>query len=220
MTRAVPLDMHDPRQAEISRRLDAHYRWAFGEAGERLKTAGLDLTGKLLDDVYMGSAFLTGCSFEGASLREADLSSTEMGECSFRAADLTGASFVKALVYGCDFREANMAECNLIKWGADGCDFRQANLRDARMLDFGGHDCDFREADLRGVSFDGSTFWGSLVAGMNVSGASGTLVRPHHVINVGTPAEPRLLRDDDVLEWFRAAGASVDWFVPPVYEAR
>src|SRR5690348_9291761 len=123
MTEAVPLDLNDPRQAEISRRLESHYHEAFGEGGDRLKATGLDLRGKLLDEVYLHQAFLTECSFDGASLREADLSSTEMGQCSFRGADLRGASFVKALVYGCDFREANLAESNLIKWGADDCDF-------------------------------------------------------------------------------------------------
>jgi hypothetical protein len=108
-----------------------------------------------------------------------------------------------------------MADCNLIKWGADDCDFRNANLKGAQMLGFSGIGCDFREADLGRVPFDGTTFDRSLVAAMNLTGASGTLQRPDHVINLGTPQEPRLLRDDDVLEWFRAAGARVEWFVPP-----
>jgi uncharacterized protein YjbI with pentapeptide repeats len=220
MTKVVPLDLNDARQAEISRRLEAHYREAYGDAGERLRAAGLDLKGKLLDNVYLGSAFLVGCSFEEASLREADLSSTEMGECSFQGADLRGASFVKALVYECNFRDANMAESNLIKGGANDCDFRHANLRDAQMLGFSGIGCDFREADLNGVTFDGTTFDRSLVAGMNLTGASGTLQRPDHIINVGTPEEPRLLRDEEVLEWFRAVGARVEWFVPPVPQSR
>jgi uncharacterized protein YjbI with pentapeptide repeats len=215
MTKVVPLDLNDARQAEISRRLEAHYREAYGDAGERLRATGLDLKGKLLDNVYLGSAFLIGCSFEQASLREADLSSTEMGECSFRCADMRGASFVKALVYECDFRDSNMAECNLIKWGVDNCDFRHATLRGAQMLGFGGHDCDFRDADLGDVTFSSTTFRGSLVAGMNLTGVSGTLQRPQHVINVGTPEEPHLLRDEEVLEWFRSVGARVEWFLPP-----
>jgi uncharacterized protein YjbI with pentapeptide repeats len=217
MTRAVPLDLSDPEQAEISRRLDAHYRDTFGDGGERLRASGLDLRAKLLDEVYLHMANLTGCSFEQASLRKADLSSTDIAECSFRKADLSQASFVKATAYACDFREADMAECNLIRWGAGSCDFRHAHLRDAQMLAFVGLDSDFREADLRGVSFERTTFRGSLVAEMDLSGASGTLLRPDQVINVGTPEDPRLLRDEDLLEWFRAAGARVDWFVPPAY---
>ena len=137
-----------------------------------------------------------------------------MGKCSFRGADISGATFVKALTYGCDFREANMTKCNLIKWGAEDCDFRHTNLKGSQMLVLSGLNCDFREADLSDVTFSSTTFDRSLVAGMNLIGASGTLQRPDHVINVGTSEEPHLLRGDDVLEWFRAAGAQVEWFVP------
>jgi uncharacterized protein YjbI with pentapeptide repeats len=217
MTKAAPLDLNDPREAEISRRLEAHYRETFGEGGERLRATGLDLKGKLLDEVYLHLAYLTGSSFEGASLRGADLSSTDLRECSLRGADLSGASLVKAHAFRCDFREANMTECNLTRWGAGHCDFRRANFGGSQMLDFSGHDSDFREADLHGVTLGASTFRGSLVAGMDLSRGSGTLLRPNDVINVGTPEEPRLLRDEDLLEWFRAAGASVDWFEPPEY---
>ena len=34
-------------------------------------------------------------------------------------------------------------------------------------------------------------------------------------IDVGSPEEPQPLAADDALRWLRAAGAEVDWFVPP-----
>ena len=210
---ALPLDLNDPGQAEVARRMEAHRR-GHG-AGERFEATGLDLSGRLLDELYLHQAYLTGCSFDGASMRGADLSSANIGTCSFRGAQLREAVFAKAFVYACDFREADLAESNLIKLSCAECDFRQAQLRAGQMIRFRGSSCDFRGADLREAKFLETTFTSSLMAGANLAGASGTLLRRDHAINVGTDQEARLLRDDELLEWFRAAGADVEWFVPP-----
>jgi Pentapeptide repeats (9 copies) len=135
--------------------------------------------------------------------------------CSFRDADLRGASFVKAFAHACDFSGAGLKHCNLTRFGTAECDFRHARLRKVRMAGFRGRSGDFRDADLRGAVFIDTTFDGSLMDGAKLDGAAGTLTRRDHVIDVGTPEAPRLLRDDDLLDWFRTAGARVEWFAAP-----
>jgi uncharacterized protein YjbI with pentapeptide repeats len=216
MTKAVPLDPDDPVQADIARRLEAHRRYSFHyEGGEWLDARGLDLNGRQLDDVYLHLASLTDCRFEAASLRYANLSSATLAGCSFRDADLRGGSFVKAFAHACDFSGAGLKHCNLTRFGTAECDFRHARLRKVRMAGFRGRSGDFRDADLRGAVFIDTTFDGSLMDGAKLDGAAGTLTRRDHVIDVGTPEAPRLLRDDDLLEWFRTAGARVEWFAAP-----
>jgi uncharacterized protein YjbI with pentapeptide repeats len=209
----APLDSNDPAHAEVARRIEAHRNGEW--AGERFAATGLDLGGKLLDELYLHQAYLTGCSFDQASMRGADLSSANLGECSFSGAQLRDAVLAKAFAYSCDFREADLAESNLIKFSCTKCDFRQARLRAAQMLRFQGTSCDFRGADLRDVGFLDTSFGESLMAGANLAGASGTITGGDHAINVGTEGEARLLRGDELLDWFRAAGAVVEWFVPP-----
>jgi uncharacterized protein YjbI with pentapeptide repeats len=207
------LNREDPTNAELIRRLESHYHWNAGGAGERLDASGLDLSGKLLDGIDFGEAWFTSCVFDGAQIRGANMAGVELRKCSFIGADLTATTFAKAETWDCAFRNATLREANFLRWGNFRADFREADLAGAELRLFACHDGDLRDAIFWDATLDRACFDSCLLVGAGLVGVTGTLLP--YPINVGSRVEPRLLEGEEALDWLRAAGAmDVTWFVP------
>jgi hypothetical protein len=175
---------------------------------------GLDLTGVSLADLDLSSVWFAECSFDDAVVRDTDLYHCLFGGCSFRRADLTAAYIPKSRSDGSTFAHASLAGADLLRLRASETDFRHADLSRATLTRMAAVRCDLREASLQGAQFNGTTIKESLLAGADLTGATGT-VNGNLSINVGAPDSPLMLTAYAAMEWMRDAGAELTWFRTP-----
>ncbi|WP_404783515.1 pentapeptide repeat-containing protein [Altericista sp. CCNU0014] len=127
-------------------------------AGERDFSGITILAGNLikaeLTGINLSNATLSGTSFIGAILDDANLSGIYMDGGDFTRAELFGANLYKAMLDGCDFiganlREANMSDTMLGDACLDAALFYRANLTGSNMRGSSRCGTNFKEACLQ-----------------------------------------------------------------------
>jgi uncharacterized protein YjbI with pentapeptide repeats len=203
MSRPELSTLNDP---ELVAMLEERYNCGHVEA------TSLDFSRRVLDGADLDGAVLLDCNFTGASLRDVVLYSSYPTRCSFVGADMTSVQMVKAQLDDCDLRDVRLVRANLLRAVGHHLDLREADISEADLTRCFLSDSDLRGAVMRDVVFRGTSIRSCHLAGADLRGAAGTLLR--RSINIGTPEQPRILDGDEALDWLRAAGADVSWFVP------
>jgi uncharacterized protein YjbI with pentapeptide repeats len=216
-----PLQARRSPDPDFLRRLDLHHQWSAArvdpsrkDTGQEFVADGLDLSETDLSGFDLSSVALTNTTFDHANLRRADLYASQLALSTFRGADLTEATLRKSNITEANFSAARMSRANLTRADASGTNFMGADLTGAELWKIYAARSDFRGAILRNVDFQLSPahFDDCLLAGADLSGAVGQLM-PNCRINIGSPEAPQLISGEDLLSWFRQAGARrITWF--------
>ncbi len=112
--------------------LEAHARWARGEAGgARADLSGAYLRSANRRGAYLRTANLSGANLSGAYLRSADLSGANLSGANLRGANLSDADLSCANLRGANLRGANLSDADLRSANLSG-----ANLKDAKDADY------------------------------------------------------------------------------------
>lgn len=198
-----------PRDIESSEALRFYeaFLHSDGDQGEELvgprDFRGADLSGMLLQWLFLWSSDFTNVSLEyadlfkaqlvgsdlnGANFFEANLHRTDFSECEAKGASFSSSHALRANFRGADLSCANMKEINLVK----------ANLRSANLTD----------ADLTGAILGPSEneshtlLSGATLIGCKVEGARGRVRGPVYIDSLGGPVD-----GEDLAAWFTRNGA-------------
>lgn len=118
-------------------------------------------------------------------LTQAQLPKSEMDDCSLAGARLTRSNLLRLLMHSCVLTGADLSEANLDKASIFSSDLSHVTLRDAVLDRVSLIDC--------------------VVAGIELSGTSGTITRGLR-INVASVEHPEWLEELTALEWLRSRG--------------
>ena len=177
-------------QAQIDQFVAAHERFQRGEPrGHRaimrfLQAPGIDFSDRLLVEVDLSGANLTGANFANANLERAsfycaDLSKVDASGANLHRADLRGCSLREANLAGAKLDEADMREAVLMRADVDR-GFQLAGRSGTLSADGEGErafavdftNCSMKEAKLQKAKLKGARFEGAMLNGANLSGAA------------------------------------------------
>lgn len=142
-----------------------------GCSKERLILKDSDLTAGIFEGAY-----LSGTSFNGAQLAEANLQRSELVRSSFTGANLTSANFEKSLASRANFSGATLREARLVKVEFLRVSFVGADLTDADLTSGDFYRNDFSGAKMPGANLHDAilpraVFTGAAMEGANLTGA-------------------------------------------------
>lgn len=173
-------------QAQLDAMTELHNRFLSGRLGGRraaLKNA--DLSGLSFSGKDMRQADFTGCrmtkmdlskaNFSEARLYACDLSDSNLSRCNFARADLRGAQIQSANLEQANFDKADLRVGGFSKNGmydtGESVSFRGANLSGARLVGSLANSVDFSDAIMTGINMAGADLRNAEMQGADLSGA-------------------------------------------------
>ncbi len=200
-----------PTADDLIHRLELHHRWSqLADDGIRLEASDIDLSDMDLAGVDLSGAVLLKARFDRSNLRGANLSRACIAKSSMRDVDLSGADMVKAEFDATLLTGARLQNAWLDGMEATDVDLSRSDLSGSAANGLACWDSDLRGAVLRRLQLDCTTFGDCRMAGVDLSGASGSVDRRSR-ITVGDPARGEVLEGDELLAWMRERGAMVAW---------
>lgn len=184
---------------------------AWLDEGDGAEFYGLDLDfGKAdLSRIDLADAWLTGSTFGGTVLRNAQLVHAHCEGTNFAVADLMGADLTGVVGHAATFSGARLVGADLNAAEFWDADFSRADLTGANLGDGSFARADLRGASLRKATADKAILREASMDSVEVAGMTGSVIGP---IKVTLDGEPVLIDDDDLVAWFRDRGATVERF--------
>ncbi|GGV56684.1 hypothetical protein GCM10010294_02600 [Streptomyces griseoloalbus] len=143
---------------------------------------GLDLSGADLSGGVFHESWFTDAKLVGARLVGVDLYRSDAEGADFSGADLTRASLVRVNLDDAVFRGAVLDGADLVKVSLYGVDASAASLRGTRLMGASLIDVNFCGSDLSEAVVQENTFKVTVDEKTNVTGMSGTVFGPVHII--------------------------------------
>jgi uncharacterized protein YjbI with pentapeptide repeats len=132
-----------------------------GEALERVRLAGIDLSNASLENAVFDGADLRGANLGGAMLKGAVLRNVDLREAYLVGADLTQANLEGADLEGAKVKDAVLAGANLSRANLEAAEMEGCDLAQARLA----------FAELQGVNLGGADLRGAVLAHANLEKA-------------------------------------------------
>jgi len=200
--------MSKPVPAEFLRVLEAASA-AYPHVVRDLNLAGLSMSGIDLTELWF-----VGCTFDDADMRDSLPYRCHLIESSFRGTDLSAANMGRTETLRSTFVGARFSGASLLRLDATDTDFHDADLTETVLTKTHLRESDLRGVSLRNARFSRTSFVEVLLAGADLTGATGT-INGGVEINVGTPEHPVMLAGHGAMEWLRDAGADLTWSRTP-----
>ncbi|MFI0352904.1 pentapeptide repeat-containing protein [Actinomadura sp. 9N407] len=175
------------------------------EHGEESKLDGyrLDFRGAILQVLKLNGANFAEACLDGVSFRGCTLNRADFTDASLQGACFDDVEMIGADLYGVLGKKATFVNAWLSGLEALNADLREANFQQASLRGVGFDGANLEGADFRSAKFERTLFISSRILGVQLAGATGTLVGPSDV------AEDQRLADADLQAWFCERGADV-----------
>ncbi|MEO5335543.1 MAG: pentapeptide repeat-containing protein [Magnetospirillum sp. WYHS-4] len=120
--------------------------------------AGVDGSGRDLDEGSYRAAILDRANLKGAKLRFTDLQVIRADSANLEGADMEGAHMFASLLNNANLKGANLPRVNLVQANLSGADLRGANLQGAILMAANLKGARLDEANLAGAHL-GNAIW-------------------------------------------------------------
>ena len=182
------------------------YRSAREAADAELIATRLDLQNTDLSGLDLSDIWWIECTMDGSLLAGAVMPGTRAYDSSWKGCDLTEAQLPKSEMEDCILAGARLIRSNALRLVMHRCVLHGADLSEANLDKASLFSSDLSRVRLRDAVLDRVSLVDCVVAGIELSGTSGTVTGGLR-INIASVEHPVWLEELTALEWLRSRGA-------------